>query len=142
MYDDDKKTILETARKKFNGTETQLRASLAKFLFCGDDVFKRVNMLSGGEKVRLKLFELIQQNINFLIMDEPTNHIDITTREVLETALSVFQGTILFISHDRYFINEIAQKILYVEDKNINEYLGNYNDYHNIKERLLLSKKK
>ena len=136
-FDDDTKTLLEVARKTFNGTETQLRSSLAKFLFYGNDVFKRVNMLSGGEKVRLKLFELMQQNINFLIMDEPTNHIDITTREVLESALSEFQGTILFISHDRYFINEIAKKVLYVEDKNITEYLGNYDDYRNTKEKQL-----
>lgn len=141
--DDDTKTLLEVARKTFNGTETQLRSSLAKFLFYGNDVFKRVNMLSGGEKVRLKLFELMQQNINFLIMDEPTNHIDITTREVLESALSEFQGTILFISHDRYFINEIAKKVLYVEDKNITEYLGNYDGYRNTKEKQLsLSKGK
>lgn len=142
-FDDDTKKLLEVARKTFNGTETQLRSSLAKFLFYGNDVFKRVNMLSGGEKVRLKLFELMQQNINFLIMDEPTNHIDITTREVLELALSEFQGTILFISHDRYFINEIAKKVLYVEDKNITEYLGNYDDYRNTKEKQLsLSKGK
>lgn len=142
-FDDDTKKLLEVARKTFNGTETQLRSSLAKFLFYGNDVFKRVNMLSGGEKVRLKLFELMQQNINFLIMDEPTNHIDITTREVLESALSEFQGTILFISHDRYFINEIAKKVLYVEDKNITEYLGNYDDYRNTKEKQLsLSKGK
>lgn len=142
-FDDDTKTLLEVARKTFNGTEIQLRSSLAKFLFYGNDVFKRVNMLSGGEKVRLKLFELMQQNINFLIMDEPTNHIDITTREVLESALSEFQGTILFISHDRYFINEIAKKVLYVEDKNITEYLGNYDDYRNTKEKQLsLSKGK
>ena len=136
-FEDDNKTLLEIARKTFNGTETQLRSSLAKFLFYGNDVFKRINMLSGGEKVRLKLFELMQQNINFLIMDEPTNHIDITTREVLESALSEFQGTILLISHDRYFINEIAKKILYVEDKNIIEYLGNYDEYRNKKEKKL-----
>ena len=136
-FEDDNKTLLEIARKTFNGTETQLRSSLAKFLFYSNDVFKRINMLSGGEKVRLKLFELMQQNINFLIMDEPTNHIDITTREVLESALSEFQGTILLISHDRYFINEIAKKILYVEDKNIIEYLGNYDEYRNKKEKKL-----
>lgn len=137
-FDDDNKTLLEVARKTFNGTETQLRSSLAKFLFYGNDVFKRVNMLSGGEKVRLKLFEIMQQNINLLIMDEPTNHIDITTKEVLESALNEFQGTILFISHDRYFINEIAKKILYVENKSITEYLGNYDDYLDTKEKQLL----
>lgn len=134
-FDDANQTLLDVVRKTFNGRETQLRSSLAKFLFYGNDVFKRVNMLSGGEKVRLKLFELMQQNINFLIMDEPTNHIDITTKEVLESALSEFRGTILFISHDRYFINKVAKKILYVENNNITEYLGNYDDYRNTKER-------
>ncbi len=137
-FEDENATVLDIARKSYNGTETHLRASLAKFMFNGDNVFKRVNTLSGGEKVRLKLFEIIQKNTNFLIMDEPTNHIDITTKEVLENALKDFQGTILFISHDRYFINEIAQKILYIEDKNINEYLGNYNDYNEIKQKKLI----
>lgn len=127
-FNDDNETILSYVRKFYNGTETHLRASLAKFLFNGDDVFKRVGKLSGGEKVRIKLFELMQKNVNFLIMDEPTNHIDITTKEVLESSLKDFPGTILFISHDRYFINELAQKILYIEDKKIKEYLGNY-DY-------------
>lgn len=128
-FDDGNETILNYVRKFYNGTETHLRASLAKFLFHGDDVFKRVGNLSGGEKVRIKLFELMQKNVNFLIMDEPTNHIDITTKEVLESSLKDFPGTILFISHDRYFINELAQKILYIEDKKIEEYLGNYDYY-------------
>ena len=130
-FEDNNETILEVARKYFNGTETNLRSALAKFMFNGDNVFKRVGDLSGGEKVRLKLFELMQTSINFLIMDEPTNHIDITTKEVLESALKEFPGTILFISHDRYFINELAKKILYIENKNIVEYLGNYDDYKN-----------
>ena len=129
VFKDNNKTILEVCRQYYNGTETGLRASLAKFMFNGENVFKRVGTLSGGEKVRLKLFELIQQNINFLIMDEPTNHIDITTREVLENSLKEFQGTIFFISHDRYFINELAEKILYIENQKITEYLGNYNNY-------------
>ena len=130
-FEDDNATILETARKSYYGSETHLRASLAKFMFNGENVFKRVGTLSGGEKVRLKLFELMQRNVNLLIMDEPTNHIDITTQEVLEEALKEYPGTILFISHDRYFINEIAQKILYIENKGIKEYLGNYDDYIN-----------
>ena len=136
-FEDENATILDVARKAYDGTETHLRASLAKFMFNGDNVFKRVGTLSGGEKVRLKLFELIQKNINLLIMDEPTNHIDITTKEVLEQALKDYLGTILFISHDRYFINELAQKVLYIEDKNITEYLGNYDDYRETKERKL-----
>ena len=130
-FEDDNATILDTARKSYYGSETHLRASLAKFMFNGENVFKRVGTLSGGEKVRLKLFELMQRNVNLLIMDEPTNHIDITTQEVLEEALKDYPGTILFISHDRYFINEIAKKILYIENKGIKEYLGNYDDYIN-----------
>ena len=129
-FENDNATILEVGRKCFDGSETYLRASLAKFMFNGENVFKRVGNLSGGEKVRLKLFELMQKNVNLLIMDEPTNHIDITTREVLEDALKDYPGTILFVSHDRYFINEIAKKIIYIEDKKIREYLGNYDDYY------------
>ena len=136
-FEDDNATILDVARKSYYGSETYLRASLAKFMFNGENVFKRVGTLSGGEKVRLKLFELMQKNVNLLIMDEPTNHIDITTQEVLEEALKEYPGTILFISHDRYFINEIAQKILYIEDKGIKEYLGNYDDYRDTKEKQL-----
>lgn len=136
-FEDDNATILDVARKSYYGSETHLRASLAKFMFNGENVFKRVGTLSGGEKVRLKLFELMQKNVNLLIMDEPTNHIDITTQEVLEEALKEYPGTILFISHDRYFINEIAQKILYIEDKGITEYLGNYDDYRDTKEKQL-----
>lgn len=136
-FEDDNATILDVARKSYYGSETYLRASLAKFMFNGENVFKRVGTLSGGEKVRLKLFELMQKNVNLLIMDEPTNHIDITTQEVLEEALKEYPGTILFISHDRYFINEIAQKILYIEDKGITKYLGNYDDYRDTKEKQL-----
>ena len=136
-FEDDNATILDVARKSYYGSETHLRASLAKFMFNGENVFKRVGTLSGGEKVRLKLFELMQKNVNLLIMDEPTNHIDITTQEVLEEALKEYPGTILFISHDRYFINEIAEKILYIEDKGITEYLGNYDDYRDTKEKQL-----
>ena len=136
-FEDDNATILDVARKSYYGSETHLRASLAKFMFNGENIFKRVGTLSGGEKVRLKLFELMQKNVNLLIMDEPTNHIDITTQEVLEEALKEYPGTILFISHDRYFINEIAQKILYIEDKGITEYLGNYDDYRDTKEKQL-----
>lgn len=134
-FKDDKATILDIARESYCGSETHLRASLAKFMFNGENVFKRVGTLSGGEKVRLKLFELMQKNVNLLIMDEPTNHIDITTQEVLEEALKEYPGTILFISHDRYFINKIAKKILYIEDKKIKEYLGNYDDYRDIRSK-------
>lgn len=95
---------------------------------------RKFNTLSGGEKVRLKLLELIQKKANFLILDEPTNHIDIDTKEMLEEALNEYSGTILFISHDRYFINKLAKRTLCIEDGHINSYLGNYDDY---KEQLL-----
>lgn len=121
-------TILEYTRKHFNGDESHLRSALNKFYFHGDNVFKKISKLSGGEKIRLKLFCLIQDKCNFIILDEPTNHIDIFTKETLEEALKEFKGTVLFISHDRYFINNLANKILYINNKNITEYQGNY-DY-------------
>lgn len=122
-------TILEEARKHFIGTEEHLRSSLFKFLFAGDTIYKKIKYLSGGEKVRLKLFCLIQNKYNFLILDEPTNHIDMDTREILENALVEFNGTILFISHDRYFINKVASHIIELKDKNLTKMLGNYDDY-------------
>ena len=128
-FEDDNATILETARKSYYGSETHLRASLAKFMFNGENVFKRVGTLSGGEKVRLKLFELIQKKANLLILDEPTNHIDIDTKEMLEEALSEYAGTLLFISHDRYFINQLAERIENIEDCQFVNYLGNYDYY-------------
>ena len=123
------KTILEYARKYFIGDESHLRSALNKFCFCGENVFKKIQKLSGGEKVRLKLFELIQCNNNCIILDEPTNHIDIVTKEILESALKEYKGTLIFISHDRYFINKLANKILYVENQKVKEYIGNYDDY-------------
>ncbi len=121
-------TVLEYAHKYFNGEESHLRSALCKFYFYGENVFKKVSKLSGGEKVRLKLFALIQDKCNFIILDEPTNHIDIYTKEILEEALKEYNGTLLFVSHDRYFINKIANKILYINDSMITEYVGNY-DY-------------
>lgn len=122
-------TILEYARKYFNGEESHLRSALSKFYFYGETVFKKIQKLSGGEKVRLKLFELIQCNNNCIILDEPTNHIDLNTKEILETALKEYNGTVIFISHDRYFINQLANKVFYIEDGKIKEYIGNYEDY-------------
>lgn len=121
-------SILDYARKYYNGEESHLRSALFKFQFYGENVFKKVTKLSGGEKVRLMLFTLIQDNCNFIILDEPTNHIDISTKENLEDALINYEGTILFVSHDRYFINKLANKVLYISDKKITEYCGNY-DY-------------
>ncbi|MBE6147240.1 MAG: ABC-F family ATP-binding cassette domain-containing protein [Firmicutes bacterium] len=125
----DNKTVLEYARQYFEGEESHLRSALSKFYFCGENVLNKTQKLSGGEKVRLKLFELIQCNNNCIILDEPTNHIDITTKELLEEALKDYQGTVIFISHDRYFINKLANKILYIENQKVKEYIGNYEDY-------------
>lgn len=135
-FEDESATVLETARNFFEGTETSLRATLAKFLFYGENVFKKVGTLSGGEKVRLKLLELIQKKANFLILDEPTNHIDIDTKEMLEEALNEYTGTVLFISHDRYFINKLAKRTLNIEDCHISSCLGNYDDYKEQRRRL------
>ena len=134
-FEDENATILETARKFYDGTETHLRASLAKFLFYGENVFKRVGKLSGGEKVRLKLFELIQKRANLLILDEPTNHIDIDTKEMLEEALNEYQGTLFFISHDRYFINKLAQRVINIENEKFHQYIGNYDYFKEQKEK-------
>ena len=137
-FEDENATILDTARKFYDGTETHLRASLAKFLFYGENVFKRVGKLSGGEKVRLKLFELIQKKANLLILDEPTNHIDIDTKEMLEEALSEYQGTLFFISHDRYFINKLAERVVNIEDEKFQQYLGNYDYFKEQKTKKLI----
>lgn len=132
-FKNEEETILEFFIKSFEGTETQARTRLAKFMFCGENVFKKTEKLSGGEKVRLMLAELIQKNVNFLILDEPTNHIDIETREVLEEAIKNYKGTVLFVSHDRYFINAIANRIIEISDNKINSYIGNYDDYQRVK---------
>ena len=123
--------VYDLARRYFKGEESHLRSALYKFMFMGENIFKKVSKLSGGEKVRLKLFCLMQDEVNFLILDEPTNHIDITTREILEDTLNEYDGTILFVSHDRYFINKVASKIVSIEDKKLVEYVGNYDDYKN-----------
>lgn len=128
-FENDNLSILEEARNNFIGDEEHLRSSLFKFLFVGDNIHKKIKYLSGGEKVRLKLFCLTQEKYNFLIMDEPTNHIDIDTREILENALIDFKGTILFISHDRYFINKVANGIIELDNYKLNKYIGNYDDY-------------
>ena len=128
-------TVLEYARRHFIGEESHLRSALDKFYFYGENVFKKVSKLSGGEMVRLKLFALIQDKCNFIILDEPTNHIDIFTKESLEEALKEFKGTLLFVSHDRYFINKLANKILCINNKKIIEYCGNYDYYIHCKNK-------
>ncbi|MFC2698467.1 MAG: ABC-F family ATP-binding cassette domain-containing protein, partial [Limosilactobacillus fermentum] len=109
--------------------ETQIRNLLGSFLFVGDDVYKHVSDLSGGQKARLELTKLSFEPINFLILDEPTNHLDIDSREVLEGAINDFDGTVLFISHDRYFINQVATDVLAMQKDGITRYQGDYDDY-------------
>lgn len=109
--------------------EKDIRSLLGSFLFVGDDVYKVVHELSGGEKARLELTKLSFQPINFLILDEPTNHLDIDSREVLESAINEFPGTVLFVSHDRYFINQVATDILEMRKDGIKHYEGDYDDY-------------
>ncbi len=110
---------------------TQIRNALAAFLFRGDDVFKETDTLSGGEKARLSLLQIMLTGANFLLLDEPTNHLDIRSKEALETALEDFEGTIFIISHDRYLINKMADKILAFENGSVNSYNMNYDDYIN-----------
>ena len=110
---------------------TQIRNALAAFLFRGDDVFKMTDTLSGGEKARLSLLQIMLTGANFLLLDEPTNHLDIRSKEALETALEDFEGTIFIISHDRYLINKMADKILAFENGTVNSYNMNYDDYVN-----------
>ena len=112
--------------------QTQLRGLLGAFLFQGDAVLKKTTVLSGGEKARLVLCKLLLQRPNFLLLDEPTNHLDIASRVVLEKALGDFEGTICFISHDRRFINVVANKTLVVNDGEIHTFPGNYDDYNTI----------
>ena len=115
-------------------TENEVRSVLGRFLFSGDSVDKKVGSLSGGERSRLMLAKLFLQNANFLILDEPTNHLDIGTKEVLEDALLDFPGNLLFVSHDRYFINKLADRVLELEDGKLKEYLGDF-DYYKWKKR-------
>jgi len=122
-------TVLEWFKLEARMEEGQARGQLAKFLFYGADVFKKVSGLSGGEWSRLRLAILMHQRPNLLILDEPTNHLDISSREALEEALEEFPGTILTVSHDRYFINRIAGQIWSLEDGEIRVTLGNYEDY-------------
>lgn len=109
--------------------EARIRTVLGNFLFSGEDVLKKVSALSGGEKARVALSKLMLRGANMLILDEPTNHLDLVSREVLESALIDFEGTLLFISHDRYFLNKMAERVLELSPEGITAYLGNYDDY-------------
>ena len=131
------KTIFEEISDDYPTlTNTQIRNMLAAFLFTGDDVFKLIGDLSGGERGRVSLAKLMLSNANFLILDEPTNHLDITSKEILERALNDYTGTILYVSHDRYFINQTATRILELTGNTFVNYIGNY-DYYLEKKDLL-----
>ena len=117
-------------------TNTQIRNTLAAFLFTGEDVFKKISALSGGERGRVSLAKLMLSEANFLILDEPTNHLDITSKEILESALNAYEGTVLYVSHDRYFINKTASRILELTHQEFVNYIGNY-DYYLEKREIL-----
>ena len=129
MYTSDK-TVLDDYWDEFpNLTETEVRNSLGAFLFSGDDVFKNINMLSGGEKVRLALCKILKRRPNVLVLDEPTNHMDIVGKETLESMLKDFTGTLIFVSHDRYFVKKVATQLLVFEDGTTNLYKFGYDEY-------------
>ena len=129
-------TVLEQIENNFDMGEREARNLLGMFLFRGDDVFKPVSLLSGGERARLTLLMLFLEKPNFLILDEPTNHLDIPTREIMEQALAAFGGTSLIVSHDRYFLDRVTTRILEMENGKLTEYLGNYSYYREKKKNL------
>ena len=129
LFPNDNQSLLEYFKNEFGFNEQKARQILAGFQFYKEDVNKKIKNLSGGEKVRVKLAELLQQKINTLIFDEPTNHIDIPTKEVLEDAIEDFDGTLIFVSHDRYFINKFADKTVEFKNGRATIYLGGYDSY-------------
>lgn len=129
-------TVVEQIEEAFDMGEGEARNLLGMFLFRGDDVFKSISMLSGGEKARLSLLYLFLEKPNFLILDEPTNHLDIPTREIMEHAIAAFGGTALIVSHDRYFLDKVTTRILDLEDGKLTEYLGNYTYYREKKKNM------
>ena len=133
---DDNTLFEEIADAYPNLTNTKIRNTLAAFMFTGDDVFKCVSDLSGGEKGRLSLAKLMLSEANLIILDEPTNHLDMTSKEILEHAINNYSGTVLYVSHDRYFINQTAHRILELTNTKLINYLGNYDYYEEKKEEL------
>jgi ATPase subunit of ABC transporter with duplicated ATPase domains len=119
-------TVLQAFRDCVPVAEGEARKLLARFLFYGEAVFKQVQSLSGGEQMRLRMAQLMYQGVNLLVLDEPTNHLDIESREVLEEALEEFAGTIVAVSHDRHFMNRLFQRIVWLENGTLTEYLGTY----------------
>ncbi|ADQ14574.1 ribosomal protection-like ABC-F family protein [Halanaerobium hydrogeniformans] len=133
---DEQDDLITALRKETRITVSEARNRLAAFLFTGEDVFKKVSQLSGGEKSRLRLLQLMSGNYNFLILDEPTNHLDLPSREVLEDALKEFEGTVLIVSHDRYFLDEVVDYIYELENSVLKKYYGNYSYYSRKKEKI------
>jgi ATPase subunit of ABC transporter with duplicated ATPase domains len=129
QFSDEKKSVLEYFRNATGLPEQRIRQILVGFQFYNDSIMKRVGNLSGGERMKLKLAELLQNKVNTLILDEPTNHIDIDTKEVFESALDDYNGTIIFVSHDRYFINKFADKIYEIDNGKLDIYYGDYDYY-------------
>jgi ATP-binding cassette subfamily F protein 3 len=129
-------TLLENFVIEYGFTEEHTRSMLGGMLFHGDDVFKRIGELSGGQKARLVLLKLVLDGANCLVLDEPTNHLDIMAREAVEAALTAFDGTVLVVSHDRYFVNEVADRIWEIEDAQVKDYKGGYDFYLEEKQRL------
>ncbi|HLG62325.1 MAG TPA: ABC-F family ATP-binding cassette domain-containing protein [Ktedonosporobacter sp.] len=132
------RTILDEIRRVCTLSEEGARSFLGRFLFSGDDVFKQIKTLSGGERSRVALAKLTLQGSNFMVLDEPTNHLDLQSRQFLEEVLSEYEGTLLFVSHDRYFIDRLATKVLAIEDGVLIPYLGNYTDYRTRKNPIVL----
>ncbi|MEG2018354.1 MAG: ABC-F type ribosomal protection protein [Clostridium sp.] len=132
-FENEELTVLECFREDVSILEGKGREYLSKFMFYGNSVFKKVKHLSGGEKIRLKLSKLLYEDINLLILDEPTNHLDIDSIETLEEALEEFKGTIFFVSHDRYFINKISERVIAIEETILKSYPGNYDYYKEIR---------
>ncbi len=138
---DTSKTIFDEISDAYPDlTNTKIRNTLAAFLFYGEDVFRPISSLSGGEKGRVSLAKLMLSHANFLILDEPTNHLDIHSKEILESAMNAYTGTILYVSHDRYFINKTATRILEISSNGLTSYPGNYQDYLALKEKEKIAK--
>lgn len=138
---DTSKTIFDEISDAYPDlTNTKIRNTLAAFLFYGEDVFRPISSLSGGEKGRVSLAKLMLSHANFLILDEPTNHLDIHSKEILESAMNAYTGTILYVSHDRYFINKTATRILEISSDGLTSYPGNYQDYLSQKEKEKIAK--
>jgi ATP-binding cassette subfamily F protein 3 len=139
VLDPDARMLDDISRAAVKVPESELRSLLGCFLFSGDDVFKRLGVLSGGERNRFALARILVSPSNFLLLDEPTNHLDMRAKDVLLDAIAAFSGTVVFVSHDRYFIDRLATRVIEVENGVITTYEGNYEDYLRKKEELAVS---